>query len=153
MTKSGNHPLFEANGCLHKASNRLQDARALLRDETGTNEGCCFACHQTGEMSLKGLVWYHTGAIPERTHDLQSLLQILEGTEFGEHPGLPSIINSIFVVENHYIGVRYVYEDGFGDIRSDYTRQEAEDSLATATRIYEIARSVVPAWEPDASRA
>lgn len=153
MTTPGNHPLFEANGCLRKAGNRLQDARALLEDGIGTNEGCCFASHQTGEMSLKGLIWYHTGEIPERTHDLQSLRQTLEGTAFVEHPDFPSITNSIFVVENHYIGVRYVYEDGYGNIKSDYTRQEAEDSLAAATLIYEIARSVVPAWEPNASRA
>lgn len=153
MTTPDNQPLLEANGCLRKAGNRLQDARALLGDGGGTNEGCCFASHQTGEMSLKGLIWYHTGKIPERTHDLQSLLETLKGTTFGEHPDLPSITNSISVVENHYIGARYVYEDGYGNIKPDYTRQEAEDSLAAATLIYEIARSIVPAWEPSASRA
>lgn len=145
MTAPDNKPLFEANGCLHKARNRLRDTQALLRDENGTNEGCCFASHQTGEMSLKGLVWYYTGEIPERTHDLQRLLQTLAGTEFGEYPDLHSITNSISVVENHYIRARYVYEDALGNIKSDYTRQEAEDSLAAATHIYKIARSLVPA--------
>ena len=43
---------------------------------------------------------------------------------------------------------RYGYEYEHGNFVSDYTRREADDSVAAATHIYEVARSVVPAWEP-----
>ena len=43
---------------------------------------------------------------------------------------------------------RYEYEYEQGNFVSDYTRREAEDSVAAATHIYEVARSIVPAWEP-----
>lgn len=149
MTGPGNQPLFEANGCLQMAGNRLQDARALLSDDNGTNQGCCFFSHQTAEMSLKGLVWHYTETTPDRTHFLHTLLQTLEKSDFANHPAFSSLMTSISVVENHYIGSRYAYEDDHGNIVVDYTRREAEDSVAAATHIYEVARSVVPPWEPD----
>lgn len=147
MTGHVNPPLFEANGCLHMAGNRLQDARALLWNEEGSNQGCCFSSHQTAEMSLKGLIWYYTKTTPERTHSLHSLLETLEKSDLANHPAFPSLMTSISVMENHYMASRYEYEYEHGNFVSDYTRQEAEDSVAAATHIYEVARSVVPAWE------
>ena len=149
MTGPGNQPLFEANGCLQMAGNRLQDARALLNDDNGTNQGCCFFSHQTAEMSLKGLIWYYTEKTPQRAHSLRLLIQELEQTSFNNHPDYDSMTSKTSILERHYIGSRYAYEDDHGNIVGDYTRREAEDSVAAATHIYEVARSVVPPWEPD----
>lgn len=149
MTEPGNQPLFEANGCLQMAGNRLHDAKALLNNDNGTNQGCCFFSHQTAEMSLKGLIWFYTEETPSRVHSLRLLLKELEQTSFRNHPDYDVMIGKTSGLERHYIGSRYDYEDDRGNILRDYTRREAEDSVAAATHIYEAARSIVPPWEPD----
>lgn len=139
MNAPSNQHLFEANGCLKMAEGQLAGARSQLHGtDTGTYRRSCFASHQTIEMSLKGLTWFHTKSAPKQTHSFRKLLSNLE-----DFPQFQHLQEQIVALEALYIGSRYVYEDQDGNLVEDYSRSEAERAYLVAKDVYETIRGIV----------
>ena len=132
--------LFEANGCLTMAKGQLDGALIQLNGGgAGAYRRSCFTAHQTIEMSLKSLIWYHTKSSPRQTHSFRDLISALQ-----DFPQIHLIRDDIIALESLYIGSRYVYRDEHGNLLPDYTKSEAEEAYRVAKEVYKLIRNIVP---------
>ena len=110
---------------------------ALASRESLWNQ-VCFHYHPAAEKSLKALLALG-GVLPPRTHRLTNLSRSLEA----RYPPLVELADDLLVLENYYIPSRYPdaipgsLPEGLPD------REDAQEALATAGRVYAFAESTV----------
>ncbi len=82
------------------AESDRQAAKHLL--DAGDYEACVFHCQQAVEKLLKAVIIKQGGGRPERTHDLNALLEKITGLE--KDKDIEQIVSEI---DGYYIGSRY----------------------------------------------
>ena len=112
---------------LGKGKEELKSAEYLSTMHHPTpDETICYLCQQSAEKYLKGFI-FSNGVEPEKTHDLESLLEICQ--QF--NPEFSKLASNAFVLTKYAVMPRYPNEFAI-------TEQEAKNALSNAKSVQEF---------------
>jgi HEPN domain-containing protein len=117
---------------LRKAHSDLRSCKKCLLGDDNTLDTAVFHAHQCAEKVLKGYFVFR-GLKLTRTHDLESLLVFC----YKQDSDFLALTNDIKMLNPYAMYSRYPDDRFFVD------RQEAEDALKMATKIFEFVRTKI----------
>ncbi len=107
---------------------------AELAKEDGLPNQACFHAHQAVEKILKGFLLLRGRRVP-RTHSLLELGRLAQALGFPAE-----LVQQIRVLDAYYLPTRY--PDALPRLSDLPQRQEAEEALELATRVWQWVRSL-----------
>jgi len=123
---------------LKKAQSDLKMAKKGLRDDDDTLDCVVYHTHQCAEKALKGY-YIFKGKPVDRTHDLEYLLKICSEIDF-DFLSLKNYVKKLnpFSVQSRYPDDRFYID-----------RQEAEDAIKVAKKIFDFVQMKIEKPDPN----
>ena len=119
----------EAERWLSQAENDLEFAKVGLRE--GFYAQVCFQCHQVCDKALKA-IRYGSGERIVYGHSLIELGSAMDLTE--------ELADELAVLDQYYIPTRYPNGLPGGVPHESYKKKQADDAVATASRVVSFSR-------------